>query len=293
MDAINDPVQWNTELASLHHQQQYLAGLLSKTATTLNTLREKQSRNERALSNTPCPRSKKKKILQNRWRTDKTIKTCEKEEKAIFDTLQVCQRNIHYMELLGRPADSSSTAAGCSTRSSDSYDTPITTELDWNGWDDDQDISPFHKESRTLGILDEIPPEMTLRGADVPYTSRPLVAPPRISTVLPPVPPNTALPPVNSASLSPEAACFEPAVVKYVGEELDRLTISGYLASKCMKWIPKRRFSNAAVKHIFRCLSSSNLEKELPELASSKSEHGEGKLAVDAHVTTTKRNQSF
>ena len=218
MSGINNPGDWNSTWVQLMDQKHYLQELLSKTAVTLNALRERQNRNERALNNCPTPRSRKKKILQSRWRTDKTIKTCENEERVIYDCLQVCQSNISTLEGIVNTRGTSSTVPDfTSTQSSISYDTPLTSEFNWNGWADEEGESPFHKPAQACGVVDEIPPEMTIK--DVQVRHLPPLAPleplpPRVHTDLPPVPPNTARPSNKSSetTLSPEAASSSPAL---------------------------------------------------------------------------------
>jgi len=299
---FSDPKDWNPTWIQLQNQKKYLEELLSKTVVTLNSLREKQSRNERALINTPSPRSRKKKILQSRWRTDKTIKTCENEERVIFDCLQVCQRNIHTLEAILNPGDSSGQSAvpdHTSTRSSISYDTPLTTELDWSGWTDDQPESPFQKRAQGRTVVDEIPPEMTIVRDMHLAPLEPLDTFPELEAEdVPPVPPNTALPSTrpSHAILSPEAACFEPRIVQYVSEEdpvtkLDKLTISGLLAPRSLLWVPKRRFSDDAVKYLFRVLSDDNLQRWGSDSSTERgrtSHHG----SVDSDSSTRKRHNS-
>ncbi|KAF2179993.1 hypothetical protein K469DRAFT_693478 [Zopfia rhizophila CBS 207.26] len=271
INAIEDPNTWNATLTSLRNQKRYLGDLLSKTVTTLNALRDRQSRNERLLTSNPGPRSKKKKILHNRLRTDKTIKRCENEEQVILDCLQVCRTNIHTLEAIVNPTDTSSTAADygtTTTKSGPSYATPVTMEFDWNGWADTQDgFSPFHREARKVAFLDECVPDMDAvsEGTVFGNISTAPIPPPlsprsqgRLSSVPPPpVPPNTAC--RTHSALSPMAACFEPSIGQYQyaeerGPDLDKLTISGLLASNGVRKTQKRRFSDAAINHTFHCL---------------------------------------
>lgn len=274
--ATQDPSTWMTTLTCLRNQKGYLEDVLSKTSTTLNALRDRQTRNERALSTNPTPRSRKKKILQNRWRTDKTIKTCENEERVVLDCLHVCQNNISTLESIIHPTDTSSIAAENTSSPYQSYwDTnPTSTDFDWNGWADDGGISPFQRACQRPMSRDGISPEAGLENAalGVPVTTgkRLRRLPPRsrpplqASDMVPPPPPNTAYTQFHS-TLSPEAACFEPSVmhnaphvVEQGRKELDKLSISGLLASKRVQKIQleqKRRFSDAAIGHMFRRLS--------------------------------------
>ncbi|KAF2240953.1 hypothetical protein BU26DRAFT_572191 [Trematosphaeria pertusa] len=266
-----DSSAWMPTLASLHSQKGYLEGLLSKTATTLNALRDRQTRNERALSTNPTPRSKRKKIQQNRWRTNKTIQTCENEEKVILDCLQVCTSNIHTLESIINPTDLSSTAATySSSKSYSKYADSESTDFDWYGWTDDAPISPFQKERERSLVVDEIPPEARwdeivyetkiTRELKRPPPLRPCLRAPRDEDSLP-APPNTAQTQFQHSSLSPEADVFEPSVTHTpcdggLPKELDKLSLSGLWASKRMRLIQKRRFSDAAIGHLFRRLSS-------------------------------------
>ncbi|KAF1993589.1 hypothetical protein P154DRAFT_540282 [Amniculicola lignicola CBS 123094] len=239
---MHDPSTWNSTLLCLKNQKGYLEDLLSKTATTLNALRDKQTRNERALSTNPAPRTKKKKILQNRWRTDKTITTCENEERVILDCLQVCSSNISTLESLFSPPDASSTAAEYNSGTS-AYTESIDTDFDWNnGWADGGGVSPFQRECRNPLLMDDIPPEAGLESmARTDEPKRPLI-PPRVhspppSVALLAVPPNTAYSQFHHSTLSPAAACFEPSITHSTPLEekpidLDKLSISGLLATK-------------------------------------------------------------
>ena len=263
-----DPGNWMNTLASLRDQQGYLEHLLSKTATTLNALRDRQTRNERALSTNPRPRAKKKKILQNRWRTDKTIKTCENEERVIVNCLQACRRNINTLEAVVQSTAPSTAAEYVSCAGYCYTDTASTaTEFDWNGWADDNSVSPFQKHCHHSFMVDEVAPDSDLKGPRpdnaVPTNRKGPPVPPLARSTVPPPPPNTARPRFYSL-LSPEAACFEPSVT---GDEfpctgtrnaIDKLSISGLLASKRVQRLQsreKRRFSDAALSHIFRRLS--------------------------------------
>ncbi|KAF2799875.1 hypothetical protein K505DRAFT_230137 [Melanomma pulvis-pyrius CBS 109.77] len=284
---MHEPSTWTTTLTCLQNQKGYLDGLLSKTATTLNALRDKQSRNDRVLSTNPGPRPKKKKMLQNRWRTDKTIKTCENEEKVILDCLRVCEDNIRTLESILNPQGTFATVAEYNLSNSKcSYRESAITDFDWNGWADEGPASPFHRERHHALILDEIPPEAYLDDAScdrpdtattAPASNRPPPFPPRVgappSSMLPPVPPNTTHRQFHHSVLSPEAACFEPSITHFTYAEegaknLDKLSISGLLASKRMSQILGRRFSDAAVGHVSRRFSHAR-----PELANAREQH--------------------
>ncbi|KAF2871375.1 hypothetical protein BDV95DRAFT_606813 [Massariosphaeria phaeospora] len=243
--AIYNSADWMSTLTSLQNEKGYLEGLLSKTVTTLNALRDKQTRNERSLIANPSPRTKKKKIQQNRWRTDKTIKTCEKEEKTVLDCLQVCKNNISTLETIFKQMEMSSTAADCYSSDRCSYSESATTAFDWNGWADEGDMSPFQKRSHRAFSFPSIPPEVRvdeihLGEAVAAETRRPPRLPPRRrapppAAVLPPVPPNSAHIQFHHSTLSPDAACFEPSITHYPHAdkkpELDKLSISGLLSS--------------------------------------------------------------
>ncbi|KAF2451247.1 hypothetical protein P171DRAFT_478295 [Karstenula rhodostoma CBS 690.94] len=249
---------WVPTLNNLRGQKDYLEGLLSKTVTTLNALRDRQTRNQRILDTNPTPRTKRKKIQQDRWRTSKTIRTCENEEKVILDCLQVCENNIHTLEAIICPPESSWNSV--EYYGSNSYGDSDTTSFDWQGWTDDVAVSPFEQTRKGPLPLDEIAPDMTA-GCTQAEIRRPS-----------PLPPQSILQtqsaflvaPLNSAytdfTLSPEAAAFKPSTahlqlpITQLARELDRLTISGLLASKRMHSIRSRRFSDEAVA--FRCLSS-------------------------------------
>ncbi|KAF2690519.1 hypothetical protein K458DRAFT_288892 [Lentithecium fluviatile CBS 122367] len=260
---------WISTLDCLRSQKGYLDNLLSKTAVTLNALRERQTRNERALSTNPTPRSKRKKIQQNKWRTNKTIQTCENEERAILDCLQVCSNNISTLESIINPTDLSSTAVECTV--SNPYALSDTTSFDWNGWTDNAAISPFQRDRERPLPMDEIPPETPVAQTRFRYMSPTLRRPPPLplrahrdpTALVPPVPPNTAHSQFSHSALSPEAAVIEPSVTHVphcddeLPRELDKLSISGLLSSKRMHRIVQKRFSDAAIGHLFGRLSSS------------------------------------
>ncbi|KAF2268734.1 hypothetical protein CC78DRAFT_540580 [Lojkania enalia] len=234
---------------------------------TLNALREKQMQNEYALKANPKPRSKKKNILQSRWRTGKTIEACENEETTILNCLEVCRTNIKILEAIIYPIDASHTAAEYDwTRSKFSWaDSLAAIDIDWNGWVDNGSVSPFQKECQRPLIMDDLPPEVCFDGTTLvnmfSVGKRPSILSlrPRPSPSLlapPPPPPNTA----NQTDDNAEPLGFEPNVTHYPHVEdkrnLDKLSISGLLASKHVQTIQKRRFSDAAVGHIFRRLSN-------------------------------------
>jgi hypothetical protein len=256
---MHETSSWILTLNRLHSQKGYLDDLLAKTATTLNALRERQTRSERALSMNPKPRAKRKKIQQDRWRTCRTIQTCENEERVILDCLQVCNNNISTLEAIVNRGDLSSTTVECNPR--DSVVDVDTTSFDWNGWTDEAPISPFVKDRVRLYSIDEVPPK-TLLGMTGPEqpSRRSTRCPPPLSprsqpgptARLPEVPPDTAH---SQSNLSPEAAVFEPSAVhnrptnNEPSVELDKLSISGLLASKRMLLLQKRRFSDIDTDH--------------------------------------------
>lgn len=267
----HDPSMWVPTLNCLHGQRGYLEDLLSKTVTTLNVLRDKQTRNERALSTNPSPRSRKKKILQNKWRTNKTIQTCENEERVILDCLQVCVNNISTLEAILSPTELSSSMADYDYDPNRSYADLEDTSVDWRGWTDGAVFSSLQKGRERSPSVDEIPPDTCLEidgFEDLAITDakRPPPLPPRSRVPLveagPPVPPNTALTQFSNSSLSAAAAVFEPSITHtpHIDEEmpteLDKLSISGLLASKRMQMIQKERFSDAAIGHLYCHLSS-------------------------------------
>lgn len=265
---------WLMTLACLKSQKRYLDDVLSKTATTLNALRDRQSRNDRVLSATLGPRSKKKKISQNRWRTDKTIKTCENEERVIVECLQVCENNIHTLESILYPMGTWTTVASRNlAHSKHSHTDSATTNFDWNGWEDEGPTSPFQRQKQQHAlILDEIPPEAHIHGISVgsPSTFRKAFAPRHPPPLSPcvharplerllPVPPGAAQLQSHHSVLSPEATPFEPhrsqtPIIERTQIELDKLSISGLLASKRMCQILGRRCSDAAIEHVFQGL---------------------------------------
>lgn len=259
--SMHDPTMLDSTLNCLRGQKQYLDELLSKTAVTLNALRDRQTRNDRILSAHPAPRSKRKKIQQNRYKTGKTIKTCENEERAIFSCLQVCETNIHTLEAILYPPDLSSWTS-TDYYSNNSYMESDRGSLDWNGWTDDSPISPFKRERERPLPMDEIPPETPLPAeyVDIKHNHPPPL-PPRLdiacSSVLPLVPPNSAY---TNFAFSPEATTFEPSTtqiqlpVARLSKELDKLTISGYLAAKRKRWVQSRQFSDVTINQMIRRL---------------------------------------
>ncbi|KAL5426543.1 hypothetical protein PMIN04_001858 [Paraphaeosphaeria minitans] len=239
---------WAPTLNGLRGQKGYLEGLLSKTVTKLNALRDRQTRNQRILSTNPTPRTKRKKIQQDRWRTSKTIQTCENEEKAILDCLQVCENNIHTLEAIIYPPVLSFNGAG--QYGSNSYGEPDTTSFGRQGWADDVDISSLEQTGRGPLLLGGVSADTTASCTEVEIR-RPSPLPPR--SVPGPKSAFLVAPPVSAHTdfmLSPEAATFEPSAahlqlpVTQLTRELDKLTISGFLASKRMSSIHRRRCSD-------------------------------------------------
>jgi hypothetical protein len=261
-----------TTLTSLKSQKGYLNDLLSKTVTILNALRDKQGRNYRLLDSTLGPRSKKKKILQNQWRTDKTIKTCENEEKVILDCLRVCENNIHTLESFVYPMGTCTTAAEYDSRNAKhSYIDSVSTDFDWNGWADGVPMSPYHRQRHNASIPNKIPPDGVVQrpvqwtAPGNPITLKQASAPKRPTPLTPHVhhPPTTAVPEFHHTVLSPEATSFEPHIVhsptvERTQKELDKLNVSGLLDSMSISQIVGRRFSDAAIGHMFRRLSINN-----------------------------------
>jgi hypothetical protein len=260
--AMHDLKTWVPTLNSLRVQKGYLEDLLSKTATTLNALRDRQTRNQRVLSTRPTPRSKRKKMEQNRWRTSKTIQTCENEEKVILDCLQVCLNNIHTLEaIIYHPPELMWTSA--ERYGSTFYGNSDTTPFDWQGWTDDVLMSPFEQTRRGPLPMEEPMDEIAPEHPAASYVEAETRCPASLHLPYFPGPTSTFLvAPPNCANfaLSPEAASFEPSTthaqltVTQLAKELDKLTIAGLLASKRMSSIRRRRSSDEAVA--VRCLSS-------------------------------------
>jgi len=273
---------WTTTLVELQNQKSYLEDLLCKTAIKLNALRERHMRNERALNDDPRPRLKKRKIQQNQWRTDKTIKTCEKEERVILDCLRVCETNINTLVSILYPAEASSVAAGYSLSESwaSHHDTESSaTDIEWNGWNGwvgAEAVSPFQRETRRPVSVTSIPPEVSVEGVCPSNTNisdgKPPPLPPRIclqpaldvEPAVPPPPPNTARSTQSHLTLSPAAETFRPdssgddVEVEACSEVIDKLSISSLLASKHVQKLraaQKRRFADAALSHLFTRLS--------------------------------------
>ncbi|KAJ4352529.1 uncharacterized protein N0V89_007878 [Didymosphaeria variabile] len=277
---MQDVNTWLPTLNSLRGQKDYLEELLSKTATTLNALRDRQTRNQRVLDTNPTPRSKRKKIQQNRWRTCKTIHTCENEEKVILDCLKVCENNIHTLEAIICPPETPWTRA--EYYSSNSYVDSDTTSFDWQGWTEDVAVSPFEKTRIRPLPLDDIAPDTVASVYAGAETRRPPPPPLRpvseIDSALPPAPPNSAY---TNFTLSPEATAFKPhgahlqLPVARLTKELDKLTISGFLASKRMDSIRRRRFSDEGVAFLRR---SSNIQPALTRASSCHSWPGPSTL---------------
>jgi hypothetical protein len=283
MKSTQDACNWTLTLISLQNQKSYLEDLLSKTATTLNALRDRQTRNERALSTNPTPRSKRKKILQNRWRTDKTIKTCENEEKVILDCLEVCHSNMKTLEALIYPTEPCFTLADGNWSSNRSYmtvDDTFETGVEWDtGWTDQGGtVSPFDKPASHGPVFtDDIAPESPVGESwmmnAAPSTNMPANIPPHPFETLAaiPLPPLDAAPLQFHSGLSPEAVSFEPTMdcdASSTEERLDRLSLSGLLASKRGQRVQsgrlerKRRLAEAAISPLFACPTEYGPEME-------------------------------
>jgi len=199
----HDISNWSSTLNELHCQQKYLDGLLSKTATTLNALRDRQTRTEHVLTGLPFPRSKRKKIQQDKWRTNKTIKTCENEERVIINCLHTCTHNIKALEAMMQLTAH-----------------VLTTTAKYTSMNDAA-VSPFQKERERSLPNDEIPPE---------------------ACELQPAPPKATYGPFSRPSLSPEATMFQPSItnISAVGQlpqELDKLSITGLPTSKHLQLV--------------------------------------------------------
>jgi hypothetical protein len=236
-----DPVTWAPTLSCLHGQKDYLEELLSKTATTLNALRDRQTRNERVLSAHAVPRSKRKKVQQNRWRTSKTIQTCENEERVILDCLQVCESNIYTLEALINSPNMTDPSEGLSF--GDTHTDPEVEWLDWKGWTDDAPVSPFKRNRERLLPMDDVPPEMEVPGhPEARNERRPFGA--DITQ--------------DQGTLRAEALEFKPGAVHLrqpvtvLAKELDKLTISSFLAAKRRRSNRRSSVSDLMMRDIFR-----------------------------------------
>lgn len=238
---MHNPGAWASTLNCLHGQKDYLEELLSKTATTLNALRDRQTRNERVLSGHPVPRSKRKKVQQNRWRTSKTIQTCENEERVILNCLQVCKSNIYTLEVIINSPKL--TEPVMELPPSDSHVETAAEWPDWKGWTDDAVVSPFKKGCGRLLPVEEVPPEMEVnRHSRAMGEGRPLGADMTR----------------EKAVLRAEALEFKPSdahlkqPVTVLAKELDKLTISGFLAAKRRRSNRKDSFSDLVMRSMIR-----------------------------------------
>ncbi|CAI6342271.1 unnamed protein product [Periconia digitata] len=239
---MQDAGAWTSSLNVLRDQRGYLEDLLAKTITKLNALRDKQTRNERSLNAHPeHSRSKKKKISQNKWRTNKTISTCENEERVILDCLNVCRNNIDALESLlhsvGCPP------AQADYNSTNSYTGSEYSGIQWTtGWtEEDEPFSPFEFSRGAPNTLLDLAPDEgfgpgpVLVGDSVTHETH-------YATLLPPHERACNPHASNSASrLSPKAAVFEPSPTNNMGkngglmQQVDKLSISGLLSSMSMK----------------------------------------------------------
>jgi hypothetical protein len=291
---------WAATLADLRNQQKYLEDLLSGTAITLNALRDKQTRNQNALDEHPIPRVKRKKMQQNQWRTDKTVKTREKEERVILDCLRVCETNISTLESILYPTEPSSVVADYSWSASRAASS--ATDIDWNGWADAGDVSMFHRGTRRPASISSVPPEATIDEV-VPANKtagvagvKPPPLPPRLQPELevqpavPPPPPNTARSTQCFPTLSPVAETFLPGSTKESAEsevcnKIDKLSISSLLASKHvqrLKATKKRRFTDVALGHLLRRLSE-HQSAQRPSLERRRTSCWEEMRKTNAH----------
>jgi hypothetical protein len=273
---MHDASGWNSTLNHLYGQKGYLEDILSKTATKLHALRDRQTRNERCLDNDPTPRSKKKKILQNKWRTNKTIQTCENEERAILECLSVCEENIYRLEALVNstlyPINTDYQSVS-DYNSSGSYGSSEPVGFDWNGWEYETHVSPFHRSREGSFMSDAVAPEALRNefllenntGNLVPSSSQSCTA----TTVVPKVPPK-AHPHITHANtvLSAQATAFESNDVhtsdgnNEIPLELDKLSISGLLRSKRMQLISKRGRPELAQIHENKSWAASRAAQE-------------------------------
>lgn len=228
---VQDASAWMPTLNALRGQRGYLENLLAKAATKINALRDKQMRNERIASANPeYPRAKRKKISQNQWRTNKTIKTCENEEKVILECLQVCRCNIDTLESLLYPA-------GCppgivDLNSPNSYAGSDFSGVQWtSGWtDDDEPISPFvPSRGGPIVYRDVAPNHRFSQGLLLPDYEHKY--------------PSSLVPDLKAGStlLSAQAPTFIPSFNDRQPKDggitriIDKLSISGLLSSNCMK----------------------------------------------------------
>jgi hypothetical protein len=186
--------------------------------------------------------------MQTRWRTGKTIKTCDNEEKAILDCLKVCNSNLqalYNLELSYFPPFMEPTYT---PRFWPSNASPNTLEPDiWNGYGDD--CSPFQKESQNMFTDDvEVAPHLTYEEAlleSLHLSSRAPVDVPMLKTRRP------ACKQSEIPALGPPAASFEPTEKSHgVPPAKDKLTVAGLLNRGRFRQLrspPKRRFSDGAV----------------------------------------------
>lgn len=125
----------------------------------------------------------------------------------------------------------------------DAHTDPEVEWPDWNGWTDDAPVSPFEKNRERLLLMDDVPPEMEVPGHQEARSERWLFGADITQ---------------DQGTLRVEALEFKPGAVHLrqpvtvLAKELDKLTISGFLAAKRLRSNRRSSVSDFMTRDIFR-----------------------------------------
>ncbi len=87
---------FTVSLLDLYQQQAYLVSAISKSRTVANNMRLKLAKLESTLDDDATPRARKRRTVQLRKRTMRTLTNCEHDQQMLAENLRFCNLRIQY-----------------------------------------------------------------------------------------------------------------------------------------------------------------------------------------------------
>ncbi|KAJ4379612.1 hypothetical protein N0V86_004793 [Didymella sp. IMI 355093] len=259
------PITLPYDLNRLYQEKNILSKGLADCVTFLRALREKQAKCIRQLEAQPSlPQKKRKRLQQTKRHLDNELKYRQLAERAYLNNLQACETNIYLANIKAYELNNATIQAqGCMSTPT-SYTPTLcsssgseATDLTWDGWTNETDVSSFQKKSSNPFIVENLAPDVCkedLRrdSSVIKDVKRPLPLcrdAVELSNLLP-VPPDTAHSQHRGSSLlSPAASIFKPTY-SFVAQQsshpqlsIKKLSMSSLAAANTIELLQKRQSS--------------------------------------------------
>lgn len=257
------------DLNRLYHEKDLLSKGLADCVTYLKALREKQTKCIYQLNLQPSlPQKKRKRLQQSRKYLDNEVKNRSLAEQAYLSNLQACEMNIHLANIKAYGLSAACFHAHQSISTSTLYTPTLcsnsgseATDLTWDGWTDETELSPFQRKSYYPFAVEDFAPDAYKEAVrrDSVVAKDVKCPPPLCRDAFElwdslPAPPNTACSQyMHSTFPSPAAPCFKPTYSSVVQRSshpqssIKKLSISSAAAANTIELLHKRRFSTAEI----------------------------------------------